>query len=284
LAIDPRHLLGLKARGERVTYSHREALLYALGVGFGRQPGQPGDLAFVFEGAGPRIAPTFASALVRIGFLSGCGWDESRLVPAFERLTLQRPLPAAASLLIDCEVQAVHDLGPENGALVVVQATARSAVDQQPLFALQRGVFARGDGGFGAALGPVAAPHGLPARPADLLCALAIAPEQALVYRLSGDMNPIHADPAVARAAGLPGPVLQNLCTLGVAARGVLETICEHDPTLITSFEGSFTGGVYPGDELRLELWQDANIVSFRALVPSRGRAVIDHGRCVLAA
>ena len=284
MPIDPQHLIALRARGERIAYAPRDAMLYALGVGFGRDPARAGELPFVFEGGGLRVAPTFASAIAQSRFLAGCGWDESRLVPGSERLTLYRPLPPAGTLILDSEVVGVHDLGKEAGALVLIHSAARSAADDQPLFAVQRGIFARGDGGFGAALGAVPPPHGVPARPADLSCQLEIRADQALVYRHSGDLNPIHADPDLARRAGLPGPVLQNLCTFGVACRGVLETICDFDPTLITGFEARYTGGVYPGDQLLLELWQDANILAFRASVPARARTVLDNGRCVLSA
>ncbi len=282
--MEPQHLIGLRARGERVSYGPRDAMLYALGIGFGRDAARRGELGFVFEGGGLRVAPTFASTVAQSGFLRGCGWNEAQLVPASERVTLFRPLPPAATLILDCDVQAVHDLGRDAGALVVLLITARNAADQQPLFAVQRGIMARSDGGFGASLGAVPAPHTLPQRSADLDCALEIRPEQGLVYRLSGDLNPIHADPEAARQAGLPAPVLQNLCTFGVACRGVLETICDFDPTLVTGFEGRYTGGVYPGDQLRMELWQDANVVSFRVAVPARSRTVLDNGRCTLAA
>jgi acyl dehydratase len=284
LPIDPRHLIALRARAERVSYTPRDAILYALGIGFGHGPDHLRQLPLVFEGAGLRVAPTFASAIARSPFLTGCGWDESRLVSASERLTLHRPLPPAATLLLDSEVTAVHDLGKEQGALVITQSIARGAADEQPLFTVQRGILARGDGGFGATLGTLPPVHPIPARPADLRCELEIRPEQALVYRFSGDLNPIHVDPQAARRAGLPGPVLQNLCTFGVACRGVLETICELDPTLITGFEARYAGDVYPGDGLLLELWQDANILSFRASVPTRTRTVLDNGRCTLAA
>jgi acyl dehydratase len=284
VAIDPRHLIALKARGERVSYGAREAALYALGIGFGRDPLRGGELGFVYEGAGLKVAPTFASALARSAFLKGCGWDERQLVPGYERLTLLRPLPPAATLVLDSEVRAVQDLGRDAGALVVVQTAARNAADDQPLYTVERGILARGDGGFGAGVGAGAAPHELPQRRADLTCTLEIRPEQALVYRLSGDLNPIHADPEVARRAGLPAPVMQNLCTFGVACRGILETICDFDPTLITAFACRYTGGVHPGDVLLLELWQEANVVSFRAGVPARERMVLDNGRCTLAA
>lgn len=284
MPIDPHHLMGLRARGERIGYTPRDAMLYALGIGFGRDPARPAELPFVFEGAGLRVAPTFASAIARSPFLSGCGWDDSRVVPASECLTLFRSLPQAGTLLLDSEVTAVHDLGKEEGALVMVQSTARNSADEQPLFTVQRGIFARGDGGSGVTLGALPVLHPIPGRPADLRCELAIHAEQALLYRLSGDLNPIHADPNVARRAGLPGPVLQNLCTFGVACRGVLETICDFDPTLIAGFEARYTGGVYPGDRLLLELWQDANVLSFRASVPARARTVLDNGRCTLTA
>lgn len=284
MAIDPQHLIGLRTRDERVSYSPRDVMLYALGIGFGRDAERNGELGFVYEGGGLKVAPTFASAIAQSGFLQGCGWDESKLVPAGEQLTLFRPLPPAATLLLNAEVEAVHDLGRETGALVQVRIDARNAADQQPLFVVRRGIFGRGDGGFGSSLGVVTTPQPLPQRAADLSCRLVISAEQGLVYRLSGDFNPIHADPAVARRAGLPGPVMQNLCSFGVACRGVLETICDFDPTLISGFECRYTGGVYPGDELTMELWQDANVVAFRVTVPARSRTVLDHGRCTLAA
>lgn len=283
MSIDPQHLIGLRARGERLAWGSREALLYALSLGFGRIPGRAGELGFVFEGVGLKVVPTLASALARNGFLKGCGWDETRLVPAFERLTLLRALPPAGNLLLDGEVAAVHDLGVDTGTLVMLRLQARHAADDQPAFTVERGILARGDGGCGATLGSIPAPPPLPARSADFSCELAIAPEQALLYRLNGDMHPIHADPGLARRAGLPGPVLHNLCTLGVACRGIMEVICDFDPTLVTSFEGRFTGGVYPGDQLALDIWQQANVLSFRVRVPARDQVVVDHGRCVLA-
>jgi len=281
--IDPQHLIALRARGERVAYAPRDAILYALGIGFGHEPGGMRELPFVFEGAGLRVAPTFASAIARSRFLTGCGWDEARIVPGSESLTLFRPMLPEATLLLDSEVTAVHDLGKDQGALIMIRSTAHSANDEHPLFTLQRGILAQGDGGFGATLGTVPAPHTIPARPADLKCELEIRHEQALVYRLSGELNPVHVDAEAARRAGLPAPVLHSLCTFGVACRGVLETICEFDPTLITSFEARYTENVFPGDRLLLELWQDANILSFRASVPFRTKTVLDNGRCVLA-
>ena len=200
--------------------------------------------------------------------------------------TLFRPLPPAGTLLLDSEVTAVHDLGTEEGALVLVHSSARSAADEQPLFAVQRGIFARGDGGFGAALGALPPPHAAAgAAGRTCTCELEIRAEQAL--RLPAQRRS-QSDPCRSRSRAPRRPArdrcCQNLCTFGVACRGVLETICDFDPTLITGFEARYTGGVYPGDRLLLELWQDANILSFRASVPARSRTVLDNGRCVLSA
>jgi acyl dehydratase len=285
MPIDPQHLMELRARGERIAYGSRDAMLYALGIGFGRDPSIEGELGFVFEGGeGLKVAPTYASALAQSVFLKGCGWNESQLVPGSERLTVHRPLSPSGTLLLDCDVIGVRDLGRDAGALVVVRMTARNAGNAQPMFAVERSIVARADGGFGAGLGVTPAWHELPRRTPDLACELEVRPEQGLIYRLSGDLNPIHADPAVARRAGLPGPVMQNLCTLGVACRGILGTICDFDPTLVAAIEARYTGGVYPGDRLRLDLWQDANVVSFQATASARDRVVLDNGRCTLAA
>ena len=282
MPFDPRRLLTLRSLDQRIDYSERDTMLYALGIGFGRDQARRGELPFVFEGHGLQTVPSFASAIAQSPFLRGCGWNENQLVPWSERLVLHRPLPPSGRIALDCGVTAVHDLGPQAGALVQVGMTGRHHGEEQPLFTIERGILARGDGGFGQQVGLLPEPAPIPARKPDLTCMLEVRPEQSLLYRLSGDLNPIHADPDLARRAGLPGPVMQNLCTLGMACRGVLETICEFDPLLIRSIEGRFTGGVYPGDQLELELWQHANVVSFRAQVPARGRTVLDHGRCQL--
>ncbi len=282
MTFDPRTLLTRSARGERLAWGERDAILYALGVGFGREPARRGELPFVYEGAGLRVVPSFACAVAQSSFLSGCGWNENQLVPWSERLTLHQPLPPACRITLDSEVKAYHDLGPETGLVAVAAMTARVHGEAAPLFTIERGIVARGDGGSGLQSGVVPVPAPIPARAADCTQALEVRPEQGLLYRLSGDLNPIHADPEVADRVGLPAPVMQNLCTLGMACRGILATLCEFDPTRVRSLEARYTGGVYPGDNLELELWQDADVITFRAWVRARDRVVLDHGRCVL--
>lgn len=268
--------MSLRSRSEAVSYTDRETCLYALSVGLGRDPGNRHELAYVAGHAGLHALPTLASMFVPGGLLEDCGWDAARIVQQADSLTLDRPLEDAGSLLIDSAVVAVADQGAETGALIVVESKARRASDDQAMFSLRRTLLARGDGGFG---GPRAAAsisiHRIPARPPDLDTVLATRPDQALLFRLCSAQGPGYEDPVVSR--------LQARCLYGIACHAVLRVICEYDHTLIRSFAASFTGPVTPGDSLQAELWQDANVVSFRLRVVERGTIVLDHGRCVLA-
>jgi acyl dehydratase len=277
------HLMALKARDERFSYSERDALLYALAVGFGADPLNPAELAFVYEGLGPRVVPTFANTLAFSEFLLDCGWERSRLVHAGESLTVHRQLRHAGSILLDSDVVSAHDRGVDNGAIVTWESRARDARDNEPMFTIQRTFVALGDGGFGGPPGNGPAAHPIPTRAPDLVARSPTRPDQALLYRLCGDLNPLHADPAAAKRAGLRAPILHGLGVFGVVCRAVIQTICEYDPALLKVFEARFTAPVYPGDTLRTEMWQHANVVSFRTSVVERDTVVVDHGRCVLA-
>ncbi len=275
-------LLATRVDDEPRAYRETDCLLYALGVGFGRDPVDRSELPFVFEGASLRIVPTMASALVSSSFIAGCGWDYSRVLHGEERLELYRPLPPAARLLVNRRVAAVHDLGEDKGARILIESEARLASDDTVLFTLARSLIARGDGGFGGPKGPSPSVHRLPDREADLSCEVSTRLDQALLYRLADDLNPLHADPALARRAGFERPILHGRCSYGVACRAILKTICGYDFTLIAGFDARFTAPVYPGDTLTTEMWQDRNVVSFRCIVRDRDSIVVDNGKCTL--
>jgi acyl dehydratase len=267
--------MSLRSRSEAVSYTDRDTLLYALSIGLGRDPGNRSELAYVSEHAGLHALPTLASVLVPDGLLEDCGWDAARVVHQAESLTFERPLEEAGSLLVDSAVVAVVDQGAETGALIVVESRVRRSGDDQAMFSLRRTFLARGDGGFGGPRGPASiTAHRIPERAADLSTVLETRPDQALLYRLCGDRDPACVNPAA--------PVLHRLCVYGIACHAVLRVICEYDQTLIGSFAASFVGPVTPGESLLAELWQDANVVSFRLSVPARNAVVLDHGRCVL--
>lgn len=284
MPIDYEHLMSLRTRGERVSYTDREVLLYALGVGLGRDAASRDEYPFVVEHAGLRVLPTFASILATNTLLDDCGWDVSRVVPHEEAVSLERPLDDSGTLLVDTEVAGVFDKGAEAGALVVVESRARRERDGEAVFRVRRTWLARSDGGFGGARGASVAPPAPPDRPPDLLQVCETRPDQALLFRLSGDRNPLHVDPRVARDRGLPGPILHGLCLHGLLGYAVLRVICEYDHTLLRSISATYTGPVYPGETLVAELWQDGNIVSCRLRARDRNQVVLDNGRCLLAA
>ncbi len=285
MPIDYEHLMSLRSRGERVHYTDRDVLLYALGVGLGRDPTHQSQQPYLANQAGLKTLPSFASVLVSKGasnnLLDDCGWDAAQVEPREESVSLDRPIDESGTLLVDSDVAAVIDKGAEAGALITVESRARRESDGQPVFTVRRTWLARGDGGFGGPRGTRGAPHVLPQRRPDMTDTVATRPDQALLFRLSADQTFLHA---AATVPGLRPPTrLQGLCLQGIACHAILQVICDYDHTLIRSLAVTFGGPAYPGETLVAELWQDANIVSCRLRALERDVVVLDQGRCVLA-
>ena len=284
MALSYEHLMGLRREGDRIRYGDRETMLYALSVGFGRDPLDTNELAFVFEKDALKTVPSMAAVLGHTPrLLRDCGFDYSKILHGEQRLTLHRPLPPEGELVADSRVVAAYDKGVGKGALILSETAVRSAADEEPLFTLGRTTFARGDGGFGGPAGSGPEPHPIPARAPDLDVTVATRPDQALLYRLNGDRNPLHADPERARQAGFRAPILHGLCTYGLCCRAVLAAVCHYDHTRIVGFDVRFSAPVYPGEKIVVDLWVDGPVVSFRARVPERDATVVNNGKCTLA-
>ena len=283
MPLDYDALIGTRMADRPTHYGDKDVMLYALGVGFGSDPLDERELPYVFENRPLNIVPTMASILTPGDLLADCGWDYSLIVLGEQKLDLFRPLPPKGRLLTDSRVVSVFDKGPKIGAVISVESEVRMAKDDTALFTIGSTVIARGDGGFGGQKGKSPKPHQLPERDPDMSCDIETQPDQALLFRLCRDRNPLHADPSRARQAGFERPILHGLCTYGIACRAILKTICEYDYTLITAFNTRFTAPVYPGETVTTEMWQDRNIVSFRCLVRDRDTVVIDNGMCTLA-
>ncbi|MEJ2274582.1 MAG: MaoC/PaaZ C-terminal domain-containing protein [Woeseiaceae bacterium] len=267
------------------SYTDKDSILYALSVGMGRDPVDPRELPYVCEHVESlHTMPTLATVLVPEMFPVGLGWDYSQILHSEQRMRLFRPLPPAADLLINKRVLDVFDRGPKLGALVLLEAEGRLARDDTALFSMGCTIVARGDGDFGGPKGKGIPPHRTPRREPDLSCDIETRTDQALLYRLTGDRNPLHANPAAAAALGFERPILHGLCTFGIACKAVLQTICEYDYTLIEEFDARFSSPVIPGDTITTDMWQDGNVVSFRCYVRARGAEVLRNGRCVLRA
>ena len=283
MPIDYDTLMATRVDDDPCAYDEKDCLLYALGAGFGADPLDRHELPYVYEGAALRIVPTMASSLVSNSFIMGCGWDYSRVLHGEEKLSLYRPLPPAARLLANRRVVAVYDFGKEQGARIVFETECRLAKDDTVLFNLERTLLARGDGGFGGQPAPDGEPPRLPEHEADLVCRLSTRADQALLFRLADDLNPLHADPGFARRVGFDRPILQGRCVYAIACRSILQTICDYDFALIAGFDARFTGPVFPGETVTTEMWQERNVVSFRCLVEARNSVVLDSGKCILA-
>jgi len=269
----------------RLTYGDTETMLYAQSIGFGRDPICQKELPYVFEQGRPlRTVPSMASVLVPDMFPPDLGWDFTQVLHAEQRLQLHRPLPAAADLLVNKRIVDIFDRGPRRGAMILFEADGRLAKDDTAVFSLGMTVIARGDGGFGGASGSGPAPHRAPRRDPDMSCESGTRIDQALLFRLNGDRNPLHADPGIAARAGFEVPILHGLCTYGIACHAILQTICDYDDTLITGFDARFSAPVMPGDTIRTDIWQERNIVSFRCTAIERDVIVLRNGKCTLAA
>lgn len=280
MTIDYKHLLSLQSTGHTTCYSDRESMLYALSIGMGKDPLASNELDYVFERNPLKTVPTMASVLAPIPLLKDCGYDYTKVLHAEQHLVLHRPLPQDSELIADARVIEAYDKGADKGALIYTETTARTTTDDEPLFTTTSGIFARGDGGFGGAAGPSPTPHPIPDRPADTSCSIETRDDQALLYRLNGDRNPLHADPDLATRVGFPVPILHGLCTYGTACLAVLKTICNYDHTSITGFDVRFSAPVYPGETIITDLWRDGNIVSFECRVKEREVTVIRNGKC----
>ncbi|MTE01716.1 3-alpha,7-alpha,12-alpha-trihydroxy-5-beta-cholest-24-enoyl-CoA hydratase [Paracoccus sp. YIM 132242] len=267
------------------TYTERDTMLYALGIGIGHDTTDPGQLGFVYE-RGLKAVPTMAVVLGEtMDWVHdpGLGIDVSQCLHGEERVILHRPLAPEGRVVGQTRITGLADKGAGRGALVHSRKDLRDADTGELIATTLRTAFARADGGFGGVHGetPVPLPP-VPDRAPDMACDLPTVPQAALIYRLSGDRMPLHADPALARAAGFDRPILHGLCSLGMACHAILRLVCGHDPARIAEIGCRFSAPVFPGETLRVELWREGQAVRFRALVVERGVVAMTHGHATL--
>lgn len=278
-------LMQTKATGLKASYGDRETMLYALGIGFGRDPMNEAELPFVYEN-GLKAIPTMATVIGwgASGVMSNSGINYMMVVHGEQRLTLHRPLPAIASVTMDEHVVGIWDKGEGKGAVLVTERAVMDAASGEKLCTLMSTIFARGDGGFGGPKDGAPEPHRLPERAPDLVHEADTRPDQAFIYALSGDRNPLHRDPNFAKMAGFPRPILHGLCSYGTACRSIVTSVCKYDADKIAGFDVRFSAPVFPGETIVTEMWIDGTVVSFRSKVKERDVVVLNNGKCTLAA
>jgi acyl dehydratase len=268
-------VVGFTSKPLEVTWTPDDAILYALGVGLGTD-----DLQFTTEnseGREIRALPTLALVLGDYGAEAQArlAADPANVVHGAERLTMHAPLPATGTLTTVTTLTALFDKG--SGAVAQFETTAHLKDSNMPLFTKLTSAYIKGAGGWGGERGP-SNRWERPKRPPTLEVEVPTSTSQALLYRLSGDRNPLHSDPQFAARAGFDRPILHGLCTFGISATQLLRGLCEMDPTSFRSIGGRFVSPVFPGETLRISAWEiSPRFASFEVAVPGE-RVVIDSG------
>jgi acyl dehydratase len=269
-------------------YTARDTILYALGCGAAvENPLAPDDLQYVYE-KGLKALPTFAAVLGGVfNWIADprTGIDMNKVLHGEQFLTIHRALPVEGEVVAQETVQEIYDKGAAKGAVLYVQRTIRNAADGALLATVGYSIFMRGNGGFGGSADGQPQPFAMPDGPADGAIDLVTRPEQAAIYRLSGDQNPLHIDPAVARSAGFDRPILHGMCSYGIAGRAIVKLRCGGDASRLRTLNLRFSTPVYPGETLRTEVWDVApGQLAFRVRALERDVIVLNNGYAEITA
>lgn len=284
MAINYDRLINLRIPDVEQTYTARDTILYALGVGVSIDPVDSDQLKFTYE-KDLTALPSMAVVLGNPGSwlrTLDTGVDYLRVVHGEQGLVLHRPMPAEGTVVGLSRVIDVIDKGEGKGALILWERELRDKATGEPLANITQTTFCRGDGGFGGPERPTPRPHRVPDRAPDAVCQLPTNANSALIYRLSGDYNPLHSDPEVAARAGFPKPILHGLATYGVSGHAILRSMCGYDAAKLSSLSGRFTAPVYPGETFEVRMWRDGDVVSFETRSVERGVLAIGGGRAVV--
>jgi acyl dehydratase len=262
-------------------YAARDSILYALGLGYGSDPTDPGQLNFVYED-GLKAVPSMCNTICHPGFWIDrpeLGIDWVKVLHAEQSFEIHSAIPTEGRMRGEYSVVSVEDKGPEKGAIMRMQKLLRDDESGLLCAAVTQTLFLRGDGGQGGFGQPPEAGAPLPDGVPDVNLDIPTLPQMALIYRLSGDLNPLHANPAVAKKAGFDRPILHGLCTMGIATRAVVEAVCENQPERLRTMSVRFSRPVFPGETIRTEIFRDGASVAFRCRSVERDLIVIDRGR-----
>ena len=264
------------------SWTSKDALLYAVGVGAGTD-----ELAYTTEnskGIAQQVLPTFAviagaggNAMAAVGDI-----DWTQLLHGEQAFTLAGPIPVDGTVRTVSRIAGIYDKG--KGAVITTESTSVDAKTGAPRFTTRSSVFIRGAGGFGGDRGPSGPRNEAPDRAPDVSISYRTSPDQALVYRLSGDRNPLHSDPEFAKLAGFDRPILHGLCTYGFTGRALLHGLCDGDSSRFRSMEGRFSASVYPGDELTVSMWRTGDGEAVFTTQTQSGQVVLTDGRCAFDA
>jgi acyl dehydratase len=269
--------VGTESEPVEASWTSKDALLYAVGIGAGTD-----ELAFTTEntnGVDQQVFPTFPVVIGwgKAGNISAIGsFNFAMLVHGQQQVTLHKPIPVEGTVTLRSRIADIWDKG--KAAVVVSETTATDHADGQLLYTNVSSAFIRGEGGWGGERGPSGPQNVPPEREPDHTVTYRTSPDQALLYRLSGDRNPLHSDPAFAAMGGFDRPILHGLCSYGFTGRALLHTLCGSDPARFQHIEARFAAPVLPGDALTVSMWETGDGEALFATARQDGTVVIDQG------
>ncbi|GJM12847.1 MAG: enoyl-CoA hydratase [Pseudohongiella sp.] len=280
MTFDPEKLLNKDFPVVRQTYSSKDCMLYALGVGMGIDPLDEESLRFVYE-ENLKVLPSQSVMMAHPGFWAkenDTGLDWVKVLHAGQEIIMHRPIPNEATVEAKTRITRITDKGERVGALIISDRVVSDVATGEEICTLVTTILARGDGGFGGERKATPKTDLIPSTAPDIVCDLPTLPQQALIYRLSGDFNPLHASPAVAINAGFKAPILHGLCTLGVATHALVKSCCDYDTSRFKRMRLRFSAPVYPGETIRTEIWHSGKEIAFRCKSVEQDKIVINNG------
>lgn len=283
MPIDRDKALGAEIAAVDASWDPDRVILYHLGIGAGvGRATDPRELAYTYEKQ-LRVLPSFAvvpvfGALLQVTRVPGIQINPLLVLHGEQDVALHRPIPPRAEITTTGRVAGVYDKG--KAALIVLEAESREK-GGSPLFTNRFGIFARGEGGFGGAPAPKPE-HEAPSRAPDAVVETATTPHQPLLYRLSGDKNPLHADPEVAKLGGFDRPILHGLCSFGIVCKAVVDTALDGDVAQVARYQARFAGVVFPGETIVTSMWREPGKISIAASTKERGTPVVSHSAITL--
>jgi acyl dehydratase len=262
------------------TWESSNVQLYQLALGAGADPLDPRELRYVIDDT-PQVLPTFATVAASFNETKaptvqfpGIDIELSKVLHASEQVVVPAPLPPSGS---GRAVTRFTDIWDKGKAAVILSETQVSTLEGTPLWTQRRSIFAHGEGGFGGERGP-SFRDAAPDRAPDLEVAMPILPQQALLYRLCGDRNPLHSDPGFAAGAGYSQPILHGLCTYGMTCKAITDAVLDGDATAVASYGARFAGVAYPGETLTVGIWKEDGRLLASVTAPARDNAVVLSG------
>lgn len=277
MPIDLKTALGAELPSQEFSWTASDVALYALGVGAAGDPMDTTGLEYIHDTA-PKVLPSFATVAAtmnvteapRVSF-PGVEIDLAKVVHGSQSVRLHRPIPAEGTATTTTKIAEIQDKG---SAAVIIQESETVSADGEKLWTARSGIFARGEGGFGGERGTSEKVE-YPEREADHTVEVATLPQQALIYRLCGDRNPLHSDPAFAEAAGFPRPILHGLCSYGLVLRAVIDDVLGGDVTRVHGYGVTFGGIFFPGETMRIRVWEEGSRLLVAATAVEREDAPV---------